>query len=247
MNMRATDSAGRVSRNSAKPPRHGAKEKRTRASNTNSTRETILAAAADSFAKQGFDRASMREIAKLSGITAGAIYSHFDNKAELLMEVVKRALDSLPISGNSISGDEDPEILPENAAIHTDSGSGMLRRLSLEVHVAASRDKDVEALLFDYDEKIMMMLQKIIERGQKDGKIDKARDPAHTVRALVVFIMGLNHLDTLFPKVIGDRPWRNFVTATVSNLLGLNTGHLSKKRPTNSQNHEDRSDTVTGR
>src|SRR5271154_2817533 len=98
--MKSPNSQGRVSRNSAKPSRQTGSEKRPPASSSDSTRETILAAAADSFAEQGFDRASMREIAQLSGITAGAIYSHFDNKARLLMEVVKRALDSLPLSAN---------------------------------------------------------------------------------------------------------------------------------------------------
>ena len=37
-------------------------------------------------------------IAAQSGITAGAIYRHFASKAELLLEVVKRALEALPFS-----------------------------------------------------------------------------------------------------------------------------------------------------
>jgi AcrR family transcriptional regulator len=188
-----------------------------------------LSAAAGSFAEQGFDRTSMRDIAKLSGITAGAIYTHFDNKAELLMEVVKRALDSLPLSANLITGEEDPEILLENAAIHTDPGARMLRRLSLEVHSAAARDKDVKALLLDYDEMVMAKLRKVIERGHRKGNIDRTHQPEFTVRAVAVFIMGLNHLDTLSPQLLGDPSWRRFVTATVTSLLGLKTAYRSKK------------------
>jgi AcrR family transcriptional regulator len=240
MGMTSPKSAGRVSRNPIKPPGQAGSGKPSRASSTDSTREAILAAAADSFAEQGFDRASMREIAQLSGITAGAIYSHFDSKAELLMEVVKRALESLPLSGDRLTGEEEPEHLTENAAIHTDSASRMLRRLSLEVHAAASRDKDVEALLVDYDDMIMDKLQKLIQRGQKSGKIDKTRDPLFTVRAVVVFIMGLSHLDTLFPKLIGDRSWRRFVEETMNNLLGLQDGDILKKSAPNSRNRDDR-------
>jgi AcrR family transcriptional regulator len=237
--MKTPNSAGRISRNPAKPSRQIGTEKPPRASITDSTREAILAAAADSFAEQGFDRASMREIAQLSGITAGAIYSHFDNKAQLLMEVVKRALDSLPLSANRITGNEEPEILTESAAIHTDPKSRMLRRLSLEVHVAAARNKEVEALLFDYAEMAMAKFQKIIRGGQKSGKIDPARDPVFTVRGLVVFIMGLNHLDTLFPKLIGDRSWRRFVAETMDNLLGLNATETSKKSSRNTLTPEE--------
>lgn len=194
-----------------------------------------MTAAAASFAELGFDRTSMREIAKLSGITAGAIYTHFVNKAELLMEVVKRALDALPLSANLITGEEDPEILLENAAIHTDPDARMLRRLSLEVHSAAARDKDVKALLLDYDEMVMAKLRKIIERGHRNGKIDRARQPEFTVRAVAVFIMGLNHLDTLSPQLLGDPSWRRFVAATVTNLLGLKNHASSKKPASNSR------------
>jgi TetR/AcrR family transcriptional regulator, repressor for uid operon len=186
-----------------------------------STRERILAAAADSFAKQGSDRASMRAIAKSSGITAGAIYSHFEDKAQLLMEVVKRALDSLPLSANRITGEEDPEILTENAATHTDRASKMLRRLSLEAHAAAARDEKVKALLVDYHEMIIGKVTKIVGRAQKNGRIEKKRDPEFTARALVVFSMGLNHLDTLCPHLLGDPSWRRFVVATATDLLGM--------------------------
>src|SRR4051794_40782483 len=62
------------------------------------TRERILNAAAQLFAEHGFASASMPAIAELSGITAGSIYRHFTSKAELLLEVVKRALEALPLS-----------------------------------------------------------------------------------------------------------------------------------------------------
>ena len=61
-----------------------------------STRGRILAAAESLFAERGFDGASMPAIAKASGITAGAIYKHFDSKADLFFEVVRRAVQSIP-------------------------------------------------------------------------------------------------------------------------------------------------------
>ena len=62
------------------------------------TRERILSAAAHLFAEHGYASTSMPTIAERSGITAGAIYRHFFNKAELLLEVVKRALAALPVT-----------------------------------------------------------------------------------------------------------------------------------------------------
>src|SRR5215472_6615915 len=49
-----------------------------RGTNGESTRERILEAAARLFAEMGFENASMPVIAKASGITAGAIYKHFE-------------------------------------------------------------------------------------------------------------------------------------------------------------------------
>src|SRR6266571_4436688 len=78
----------------ARARRRGQARKRPRGNAVTSepTRERILSAAAQLFAEQGFAHASMPAIASLSGITAGAIYRHFESKAELLLEVVKRAL-----------------------------------------------------------------------------------------------------------------------------------------------------------
>src|SRR5438876_8044473 len=62
-----------------------------------STRERILLAATRFFAEQGFASTSMPTIAKASGVTAGAIYRHFDSKADLLFEVTRRAIASIPL------------------------------------------------------------------------------------------------------------------------------------------------------
>src|ERR671910_311041 len=69
-------------------------------------------AAAHFFAAHGFASASMPAIAERSGITAGAIYRHFKSKAELLLEVVKRALEALPLSFERSRGADDAALLP---------------------------------------------------------------------------------------------------------------------------------------
>src|SRR6266851_3372531 len=97
---------------------------------TQQTRERILSAAARLFAEHGFASASMPAIAELSGITAGAIYRHFSSKAELLLEVVKRALEALPFSLEWGGGEQDAALLPDVAARLTDPALTLLRRLS---------------------------------------------------------------------------------------------------------------------
>src|SRR5437870_5227061 len=66
------------------------------AGNAASTRERILYSSRRLLAERGFKVASMRDIAQAAGITPGAVYKHFASKADLLLEVANRALQSIP-------------------------------------------------------------------------------------------------------------------------------------------------------
>src|SRR6476469_7880332 len=54
------------------------------------TRQRVLDAAAAVFGAQGFEGARIAEIAKVAGLSVGAIYNHYGSKAELLAAVVER-------------------------------------------------------------------------------------------------------------------------------------------------------------
>lgn len=55
-----------------------------------STREGILDAAEDCFRENGLYRTSLEAIAARAGVTRGAVYWHFKNKAEVLDAVISR-------------------------------------------------------------------------------------------------------------------------------------------------------------
>jgi TetR/AcrR family acrAB operon transcriptional repressor len=59
------------------------------------TRERILAAAQGVFERQGVARTSMEQVAQAAGVTRGAVYWHFANKAELYFAM--REMVSLPM------------------------------------------------------------------------------------------------------------------------------------------------------
>lgn len=54
------------------------------------TRERILDAAIDVFDRRGVSRPSLTEIAELAGVTRGAVYGHFQNKADLFSALADR-------------------------------------------------------------------------------------------------------------------------------------------------------------
>jgi AcrR family transcriptional regulator len=69
------------------------------------TRASILVAARACFARVGFERATNQDIAAAAGITAAALYRHFDSKPELYVAVVREATaEILPRVQSAIEG-----------------------------------------------------------------------------------------------------------------------------------------------
>jgi TetR/AcrR family transcriptional regulator, fatty acid metabolism regulator protein len=53
-------------------------------------RDQILGAAIQVFAEKGFQRATIRDVAKAAGIADGTIYNYFENKTALIMGILNR-------------------------------------------------------------------------------------------------------------------------------------------------------------
>jgi AcrR family transcriptional regulator len=57
------------------------------------TRQQVLAAAAKVFARRGYHRATVDEIAAEAGFTIGAVYSNFSGKEELFLALADRQVE----------------------------------------------------------------------------------------------------------------------------------------------------------
>ena len=71
-------------------------------------RDLIKAAAKLTFAKNGLDRTSVREIARTAGYTTGAIYFHFASKEELYGDILGDSLDQLLAEVSAATVDKAP-------------------------------------------------------------------------------------------------------------------------------------------
>ena len=113
------------------------------------TRNTLIAAAAEVFARKGFEGASLEEIADTAGFTRGAIYKTFGNKEELFFAVSDQDFATkLQAFSDKIaqSGDE----LAEPAALaamwrESIAGNQADIALNMEVRLYAMRNPDVTA------------------------------------------------------------------------------------------------------
>lgn len=63
--------------------------------NYEETHENILESGLKLFLKEGYEKANLRQICKNAGVTTGAFYKHFEDKADLFTELVKPLADSI--------------------------------------------------------------------------------------------------------------------------------------------------------
>ncbi|MGY1727414.1 TetR/AcrR family transcriptional regulator [Geodermatophilus sp. SYSU D01062] len=153
------------------------------------TRERLLRAAADVFARRGYEGTRVSEVADAAGLSNGALYAYFGSKAALLV-------DALHVHGRRLLADlvaADPG--RSVADLLLASGRTLRRRrdpdgdLLVEALVAARRDDDAAGPVRDYVQERAAWLAGLVRRGQDDGEIDSALSPravAHLCLSLAV-------------------------------------------------------------
>src|SRR5438045_7323398 len=139
-----------------------------------STRERILAAAADVFAERGYEGAAMSDVARRAGFTTGAIYGRFRDKAELLLEVVRGALEAQQeaavVAAAAVEGDVSARFA-ELVGQFVDADQAASRALVLEAHVAARRHEGVGGLLRTFQSERLKGLSALVAGAQNQDAV----------------------------------------------------------------------------
>ena len=146
---------------------------------TGTTKEKILKTAAKMFSERGYDRVSVREIAKDIGINSGSLYNHFASKDEILkslysyyIEQHRKAYPDLDELLRLAETDPPHEVLMK-AEFHYDDD---IREFMSQIVVIASRMicNDVENENFIREstfDSITKTIRPLLERMVELGKI----------------------------------------------------------------------------
>ncbi|MEU8245871.1 helix-turn-helix domain-containing protein [Nonomuraea sp. NPDC048916] len=186
------------------------------------TRERLLRAAAEVFARRGYDGTRVADIAAAAGVSNGALYAHFGSKAELLVA----ALDAHGplLLAKLFAADPDQSIADLLVVV----GSGLSRRrdargyLVVEALVAARRDEDVARPMRDYVGERAGWLAGLVRAAQNDGELDDALSPDALSHFCLLLAMG-SAIVTPDLHAVDDEEWTALLTRVVAALAPADT------------------------
>jgi TetR/AcrR family transcriptional regulator, acrAB operon repressor len=165
------------------------------------TRERLLDAAERVFQEQGVTRTSLAEIAAAAGVTRGAVYWHFRDKADLFSALVERATLPLEIMIQRAGEGDVDDPLDRLRGLATAALTGLAAdprsRAVLEVVFHKSELTAELACIADRRRQ-----QKLVCMSQVEGLFSQAvaaeqlppdTDPALASRALHAYVTGILH------------------------------------------------------
>ena len=136
-----------------------------------SVREKILAAAVQLFAQYGYHAATMRDIARISGIQAASIYYHYANKQALLVEIMDTHMRDLNANLQRIMlepGEIQQSLhaaIANHIRLHT---SFKAQFFIIDTEIRALEDEHRSAILALRDQ-YETMLQSLLREGMEQG------------------------------------------------------------------------------
>jgi len=158
------------------------------------SRERILSAAQECFARYGYDATGVAEICRRAGLSKGAFYHHFPSKQAVFLELLERWLSGL--DAQLVEARAGARTVPEALLRMT----GMVRQvfrmaggqlpLFLEFLTKAAHDPAVwQATIAPY-RRYRTFFSRMIEAGIAEGSL-RPVDPEITAQVIVSLAVGL--------------------------------------------------------
>lgn len=164
-------------------------------------RDQILDAARVCFTRKGFHQASMQDVIRESGLSAGAIYRYFKSKDDIIAALAARTSGSLNLLLEQITA-QDPlppleDILGQYAAaVVANAGPDGPIRLAPHAWSAALTEPGIAAVSVGAITGLRAALVKVAERMKEEGRLADGADPGAVGAALACFLPGfvIQHL-----------------------------------------------------
>lgn len=185
-----------------------------------STRTRLIDAAAELIAEQGYDRVGVLAVAQRAGLTNGAIYGNFRDKAHLLAAAIEMRLNRVVNAVERSRREHTPpldviDFVARSMALDTPEPD---RRLVVEAYSAAWRDPEIGALVRERLERLETMIAGLGERARVEGELAPPIDPATLARFGVAIALGYHLIHTAGAPDPDRESWSRLVDRVLSCL-----------------------------
>jgi AcrR family transcriptional regulator len=196
------------------------------------TRERLLAAAMKVISERGYDGTRVAEVAREAGVTTGAIYNHFDSKADLLTAAIgghgPGAFTDLVETEPDLSVLEVFRRLGAQLPERSHEISGAL----MEIIVATRRDEDVAKALTVSVSDSERQRRELIEDGQAAGDVDASLDAAALSRFTTMVAFGSMVADALGLDPVDQQQWAVVIERMLAAVDATDGDHGSQQPAT---------------
>jgi AcrR family transcriptional regulator len=184
-------------------------------------RPQIIAAATRIFARQGYHKSTMQDIAREAGLSIGGVYWYFKSKDQIVaailerlfqedMEVLRTLLDTRAPAGERLRSFA-------SGYIETYSRFAWLDAIGLEFYVEAAHDAGLRELFQTSLTRYRHALVALIEQGIRQGEFRDV-NPSDAANAILSLEEGITLLLSIDPNI----RWQNtFQTGIELILAGL--------------------------
>lgn len=185
-----------------------------------SSRDRLLDAAADVFCERGYEGTTVALVARRAGLTTGAIYANFRDKAELLLQTIERgsarAVTDLEAARRAGLSAADRLVLVARQMVADPQPTQ--RRLMVEMFAAARRDPEVAERVAAALAAMEHELGRLLERARADGDVAESWEGAVLARFCLAVGVGYLHLKTAGMGDPDATQWAALARRLVSSL-----------------------------
>lgn len=157
------------------------------------SRRELMAIAIDCFARFGFQGSSVDRIARMAGVTKGAIYYHFRDKEDLLAAAVADRIAEFESRVQRSCDGADPlaalRRIAEVCVKHAESNDHPRFIITLMVE-AIETNETISVQLRDMMRRFRAFLRRLIKEGQEREFIRADRDPKAVAAGYTSWILG---------------------------------------------------------
>ena len=160
-------------------------------------REQILLAASRCVAREGFHKTTMAHVIREAGLSAGAVYSYFNSKDELIRAIAERSIGQVPHLLHELAQRAEPvhpldavQVVLGGMTSLIDQSDGDMARLGVQAWAEAARDTQIHALASQQMGAVRAALEEVVRRAQHDGTISAQANPRAVAQVLFALAPG---------------------------------------------------------